>query len=134
MGYTFKGQPVGKKVFQAANKSLQYFGHHLEKQEEHKRYRKATVRTIGDFHHSTTTRPMTEEFLLSMYAEEHDVTAAEFIRTYQSVDFPGFRFLQQLSKNSPIVVLIVREHLSRRTFNRQNGMDSYQKMVYSICT
>ena len=88
MGYIVKGQPVGRKVFQAADKSLQFFGQHLGNQDIHKRFRKAAVRTMCDFHHNTTTRPMTEEFLLAMNIEEQDVTAAEFFRTFPECNFP----------------------------------------------
>ena len=56
---------------------------------------KAAIRQMVDFHHSSTARPSTEEALLSMYADDHDVRDAEFIRTYQSIDFPGYKLLQR---------------------------------------
>ena len=48
-----------------------------------------------DFHHSTTARPATEEALLSMLVSDHNVMDAEFIRTYRSIDFPGYKLLQR---------------------------------------
>ena len=47
-----------------------------------------------DFHHSTTSRPATEETLLSLYASDADASNAEFIRLYQSIEFPGRALVQ----------------------------------------
>ncbi len=33
---------------------------------------------------------------MASYAHSHDVTSAEFIRTYRSVDFPGGQLVQRL--------------------------------------
>ena len=51
-----------------------------------------------DFHHSTTSRPATEETALSMYVDEHDVMSAEFVRLYRSQDFYGSVLLRALER------------------------------------
>ena len=89
LGYIFKGQPVGKQSLALVDKSLEYLQNVLSDIPEHKRFRPTAARTMVDFHHSTTTRPSTEEALLSMYVDEHDVTSAEFIGLYIKVDFHG---------------------------------------------
>ena len=50
------------------------------------------------FHHSTTSRPATEETLLSMYLSDDDVTSAEFIRLYFNLDFYGSCLLRALER------------------------------------
>ena len=52
------------------------------------------TQTMVDFHHSTTSRPTTEETLLSLYAHDSDATNAELIRLYRSIEFPGRALLQ----------------------------------------
>ena len=73
MGYTFKGQPVGKKVYKLVDKSFDYLSQSLAELPEEKRFRRTAIRSMVDFHHSTTNRPATEEALLSMHAHEHGV-------------------------------------------------------------
>ena len=51
-----------------------------------------------NFHHSTTSRPATEETLLSMYVDDQDVTNAEFLRLYVSKDFYGSCLLRALER------------------------------------
>ena len=93
-GYTFKGQPVGKGAVKLLDKSLEYVRTRLEEAEESTRLRKTALRTMVDFHHSTTTRPSTEEMNLSLHVCKDDVRKAEFIRTYLSVEFCGVILLK----------------------------------------
>ena len=79
MGYTFKGQPVGKRAIKLVDKSFEYLVRNLEDTPEEKRFRRTAIRSMVSFHHSTTSRPATET-LLSMYVSDTDVTSAEFIR------------------------------------------------------
>ena len=71
LGYTFKGQPVGKKALQLVDKSFEYLVRSTNELQEHTRFRRTAIRTMVAFHHSTTSRPATEETLLSMYVERY---------------------------------------------------------------
>ena len=93
-GYTFKGQPVGKKALQLISQSFDYLSMSLEAQPQHRRFQRTATRTMVDFHHSTTSRPTTEEASLSLYASESDAASAEFIRLHRSIEFPGRALLQ----------------------------------------
>ena len=95
-GYTFKGQPVGKKALAILDKSMQYLQKTLEELPAEKRFKRTVNRAMVDFHHSTTTRPSTEEAMLSMYVNDDDVSSAEFIRLYDSRDFYGNVLLSRL--------------------------------------
>ena len=96
MGYTFKGQPVGKKALKLVDKSFEYLGRSLNAVESHKRFRHTAIRTMITYHHSTTSRPTTEEALLSMYVNDNDVTNAEFNRLYVNKEFDGSCLLRAL--------------------------------------
>ena len=89
-GYTFKGQPVGKKFLRAAAESLNYLKSALEsKTTEGQRWHRLTHTVFTDFQHRSMLRTAAEEWNLASNFEKHDVRAAEFVRTYQSQDFPG---------------------------------------------
>ena len=98
MGYTFKGQPVGKKAIKLVDKSFEYLVRSLDDLPEEKRFRRTAIRSMVAFHHSTTSRPATEETLLSMYLSDDDVTSAEFIRLYVNKDFYGSCLLRALER------------------------------------
>ena len=73
LGYSFKGQPVGKNALTVASKSFDYLMGSLDKMPEERRFRQTAIRTMVNFHHSTTSRPATEEALLSMFVDDEDV-------------------------------------------------------------
>ena len=98
LGYTFKGQPVGKRALQLVDKSLDYLVRSLEAVPEQKRFRRTVIRSMVTFHHSTTSRPATEETLLSMYVDDDDVTNAEFVRLYVNSEFRGSCLLRALER------------------------------------
>ena len=98
LGYSFKGQPVGKKALKLVDKSFEYLVGSLGAVPEHARFRHTAIRTMVNFHHSTTSRPATEETLLSMFVDDHDVKNAEFLRLYVNVDFHGSCLLGALER------------------------------------
>ena len=55
-GYTFKGQPVGRRALQLISQSFDYLSRSLQMQPEHRRFQRTATRTMVDFHHSTTSR------------------------------------------------------------------------------
>ena len=57
-----------------------------------------TNRILSDLEVKGTLRSAPEEFNLAVNMETQDVTAAEFIRTYQSVDFCGKDILLRLER------------------------------------
>ena len=97
-GYTFKGQPVGARALRVVDKSLQYLTEKLEHSPPGRRFAAIAKRTMIDFHHSTTTRPATEETMLAMLVESHDAKSAEFMRLYTSLNFYGSTLLRALEK------------------------------------
>ena len=102
-GYTFKGQPIGSKFVRLAGNSLNYLEHTLEKKTAGQQWHRITHRILTDLQHRCMRRTAPEEWNLSTNAHEHDVTAAEFVRTFQSIDFNGNQLLRRLEaekKNS----------------------------------
>ena len=94
-GYTFKPQRTSRNTLDSAFGSLQYFQCSLSQQPVFKQHRRAVLHAATDLYHNTTHRPMTEEFNLSLNNDDNDPLAAEFIRTFTSVPFPGRKLLQR---------------------------------------
>ena len=95
-GYTFKGQVVGRKYILQAVKSLDYLTTGLQDKTEGQRLHRITNRVFTDIHHRCMARPAAEEWTLPAFSHEQDVTNAEFIRTYQSANFPGGQLVKRL--------------------------------------
>ena len=68
---------------------MNYVREGLKDKRAGKQWHRTTSRTLQDMHHRCSVRPATEEFNLSASIDRPDVTAAEFIRTYQTRSFPG---------------------------------------------
>ena len=62
------------------------------------RWHRRTHRVRRDRQHRCKLRTATEEWLLASQWHAHDVTNAEFIRTYMSADFLGGRLVQRLER------------------------------------
>jgi hypothetical protein len=88
-GYTFKSQPVGKRFVKAAAEGLNQVAASLEDKSAGQKWHRITHQVLTDFQHRCIKRPATEEWNLAAHWHEHDVTNAEFLRTYRSADFPG---------------------------------------------
>ena len=99
-GYTFKGQPIGKKALALVDKSFEYLVRSTKDCPEEKRFRRTATRTMVAFNHSTTSRPATEEMMLSMYVDDDDVSNAEFLRLYVNQEFYGTSLLQALDDDA----------------------------------
>ena len=95
-GYTFKPQPVSRKAIKTASSSLNYLTAGLEDKNEGQRMHRISNRLLIDMQHRCMTRPATEEWNLAAFQCEHDVTNAEFIRTFRSVDFVGGQLVARL--------------------------------------
>ena len=119
MGYTFKGQPVGKKAIKLVDKSFEYLVRNLEDTPEEKRFRRTAIRSMVSFHHSTTSRPATEETLLSMYVSDTDPTSAEFIRLYTNTEFYGTCLLRALEREE-------EQQGSKQRKNRRSRKELYR--------
>ena len=94
-GYTYKAQRTQKGTLDTAFQSLTYFEKNLQDKEPAAKYRRTVTKTAADFYHHTTARASTEEFNLAMNVSEHDVSQAEFIRTYRDEDFRGGALLRR---------------------------------------
>ena len=95
-GYTFKGQTIGRRLVLLASKSLNYMEPNLSEKTPHQQWRRVVNRMFTDICHRCTSRPAAEEFNLAAFAHDQDVTNAEFVRTFQSVNFPGAQFVKKL--------------------------------------
>ena len=95
-GYTFKGQCIGRKHMKRASTSLDYVTADLAQKSAGQRMHYVTNRMFRDMHHTCAARPAPEEYNLSAYWDERDVTNAEFQRTYMSISFPGGQLVQRL--------------------------------------
>ena len=95
-GYTFKGQPVGMKYLHAAAETLNYVNDSMEQKSENQKWHYITHRILQDLNHRCMARPATEETNLAAYWHPHDVTNAEFIRTYMNETFAGGILVQRL--------------------------------------
>ena len=95
-GYSFKPQPVGRKYLAGAAESLSYLNTGMKDKSVGQRWHRITHRVLVDFQHRCMRRTAPEEWNLSANFHEHDPTAAEFMRTYMSVDFPGGQLMKRL--------------------------------------
>ena len=69
------------------------------------RWHRITHRVLVDFQHRCMRRTAPEEWNLSANYHEHDPTAAEFMRTYRPMDFPGGQLVKRLEaeqKSQPV--------------------------------
>jgi len=97
-GYTFKPQPVGRKFLRMAADSLNYLEPTLKDKSWGKQWHRITHRALIDHNHRCMRRTAPEEWNLATNYHEHDVTKAEFVRTYQSIDFSGKALVQRLEQ------------------------------------
>ena len=118
-GYTFKGQPTGRKYIAAAAKSLDYLTTGLEDKTEGQKLHRATHRLMIDMQHRCMTRPAAEEWNLATYWHDQDMTSADYLRTYMNVSFPGGQLVRRLDdemrRTSERVVLKVMPVVSKGT-------------------
>ena len=96
-GYTFKRQPVGQRFLKAAAESYSYMTVGLQDKAAGQQWHRITHRVLTDFQHRSMLRPAAEEWNLAANWHEQDPTNAEFLRTYRSVDFPGWRLVNRLA-------------------------------------
>ena len=94
-GYTAKRQPVGPYELEIARKSFTYLRNKMIGEGPPEQWARMTNKILSDLEGRGTMRTAPEDFNLAINAHEHDATNAEFTRTYRSVDFPGFLFLQR---------------------------------------
>ena len=102
-GYTFKGQPSGKKCLRGIAESLNYLVTGMQDKTPGKQWHRITHRVLMDLQHRAMRRTAPEEWNLATGWHEHDVRSAEFVRTFMSRDFKGGVLLRRLEfemKNS----------------------------------
>ena len=97
-GYAFKGQPGGKHALQLVDKSFEFLRRTLQETSAENRFRKTAVRTMVTFQNSTSSRPSTEEALLSMCV--HDSDEQCWIRLYVNQELWGSCLLRVLERTS----------------------------------
>ena len=97
-GYIQKRQPVGKFELKQAALNMQYLAKTIENRSNMQQYHHFANRMLGDLEYRGAVRPATEEFNLAGNSHEQDVCEAEFYRTFQTVVFPGARFLRRVER------------------------------------
>ena len=60
------------------------------------RWHRITHRVLVEFQHRCMRRTAPEEWNLSANDHDQDPTAAEFLRTYRSIEFPGGQLVKRL--------------------------------------
>ena len=95
-GYTFKPQPTGKKCLKGVAESLNYLTTGMEDKRPGQQWHRITHRVLTDLQHRAMRRTAPEEWNLAAYHHDQDPTSAEFVRTYESADFPGGVLLRRL--------------------------------------
>lgn len=94
-GYTFKGQPVGRRMVNAAQESLCHLTTGLEDKPEGQQWHRLTNRVLKDLNHCCLTRTTAEEWNLATFHDDHDMKNAEFMRSFRTIDFNGMQLLQR---------------------------------------
>ena len=95
-GYTFKAQLAGKRELKAAGECLNYMSTGLADKTPGQQWHRVSHRVLQDAQHKCMLRTAPEEVNLAANAHEHDVTNAEFVRTFRSQDFPGGQLVKRL--------------------------------------
>ncbi len=95
-GYTFKPQPVGRKFLKGVAESLNYCTTGMEDKRPGQQWHRITHRVLTDLQHRVMRRTAPEEWNLAAYHHDQDPTTAEFLRTYESVEFQGGVLLRRL--------------------------------------
>ena len=75
-GYTFKVQPVSKKLLQNALSTLNHLEANLEEKSAAQVWNRITHRVLRDQQHRCTLRTAPEEWLLASQHDDQDVTNA----------------------------------------------------------
>ena len=94
-GYIAKRQPVGKFELRQAPLNLQYLCKAIQSKSNKEQFHRLANRVFGDLEFRGHARPSTEEFNLAANSHPHDVTAAEFIRTFRVQSFHGSHLLMR---------------------------------------
>jgi len=77
-GYTFKGQPVGRKYLRAAAESMNYLTTGMEDKTHGQQWHRITHRLYLEFQHRCMARTAPEESNLSAQWHDHDVRMPSF--------------------------------------------------------
>ena len=94
-GYIQKRQPVGKFELRQASMNLRFLAKTIQHRSNRQQYHHVANRMLGDLEFRGHARPATEEFNLASNHDNHDVTKAEFLRTFATRTFSGAELLRR---------------------------------------
>ena len=94
-GYISKRQPVGKYELKASAANLAPLLQKMKGKKKIAQWAKVVNRMFTDLETKGTLRTAPETFNLAANLHDQDIMNAEFIRTFQSVSFPGRAFLNR---------------------------------------
>ncbi len=80
---------MGRFELKASAECLSFVAAKIKDRRPGQQMHRVTNRVVTDLTQRCTLRLATEEFNLCVNMDEHDVTNAEFIRTFRSDNFPG---------------------------------------------
>jgi len=95
-GYISKRQPAGRYEMKASTTNLQFLAEKLKNQKPLTQVATVTNRMFSDLESKGVLRSAPEEFNLAAHGAKQDQLDAEFVRTFESVEFVGVSYLQRL--------------------------------------
>ena len=96
VGYFHKPQSVGQHELEKCTRTLGLMRAQLERNVHAVQVVQVTNRMLSDLEGRGIMRTPPETCNLNAYLDDNDVLAAEFIRTFQTVVFPGGAFVHRL--------------------------------------
>ena len=96
VGYFHKPQPVGQYELERCTRTMSLLRPQLERNVPAVQVVQVTNRMLSDLEGRGIMRTSPETCNLNAYMDDNDFLAAEFIRTYMSVVFPGGAFVHRL--------------------------------------
>jgi len=95
VGYFHKPQPVGQYELEKCTRTLGLMRAQLERNVHAVQVVQVTNRMLSDLEGRGIMRTAPETCNLNAYLDDNDVLAAEFIRTFQTIVFPGGAFVHR---------------------------------------
>ena len=97
-GYASKKQPVGKHVLMECSRTLNTTADRIKADGPYLQFIRVTGRMMSDLYGRGASRSLQEEFNLAVNMKPFDELFAEFLRTYDIVEFRGSAMLHANEK------------------------------------
>ena len=131
-GYTFKRQPVGTKYLKALGETYNHVADSYKAKTVTQQWHRISHRVLTDFQHRCMVRTAPEEWNLASQWHAQDPTAAEFVRLYRSVDFPGRALLDRVEMEEKNLRRKEIRKIIPQAHGRGSGPEDYAKTVRGL--